>query len=558
MGTLTSSLQESHEPRVTIAQGTLVGTILRDDLPEPIEAFLGVPYAIPPVGDLRFRPALPVGKSSSIVDATRYGNMSPAKPLPKYKLPDIEYAEDCLNLNVFRKVTAAKKPLPVFVYIHGGGFNQGTAAMHNTPSMLAHSTEPFIGVSFNYRLGALGFLPSALTAKEGALNLGLYDQVLLLQWVHDNIAAFGGDPGNVSIGGLSAGAHSVGHHLNNFKDGVPPLFHKAILESGASTSRAVRPYDAPIHEMQFRDFLREVGCPSTLADEDVFPFLRKLPSSVIADAQIRVFEQYGPSLRWAFQPVIDGDVIPQAPLESWKRGRWHKMPILTGFNGNEGSMYVDHAMDAPAAFVDFFRVLLPLLVEEDLQTLDALYPDPSSVPDSIYHETRPGVGSQYKRIEAAYGQYAYVAPVRQTAELASGATAEYATRGEKLPPVFLYHWALIKTLEYGAEHADQMPYETCNPEVLAVSPAQKELALTFHAYLTSFITQGDPSAAAGSCPGRPAWTAYHPSAPKALLFAEGNEELIGGGVGIPAQLVDDDWARPESRFWWSKVQVSQQ
>lgn len=121
--------------------------------------------------------------------------------------PDV-WNEDCLTANVFRPIHGNAK-LPVAVYIHGGAFNRGTAKMHNTASMLAWSAEPFIAVSFNYRLGALGFLNSALTAEIGLLNVGLKDQISLLEWLQENIASFGGDPDNVTIMGLSAGAHSV-------------------------------------------------------------------------------------------------------------------------------------------------------------------------------------------------------------------------------------------------------------------------------------------------------------------------------------------------------------
>lgn len=118
-------------------------------------------------------------------------------------------------MNIFRPkgVTGANDKLPVGLYIHGGAFNRGTAKMHDSASMVAWSEEPFIVVSFNYRLGALGFLNSVLTAEEGLLNVGLKDQILLMKWVQENIAAFGGDPDNVTLFGLSAGAHSVSDHL---------------------------------------------------------------------------------------------------------------------------------------------------------------------------------------------------------------------------------------------------------------------------------------------------------------------------------------------------------
>jgi len=113
-------------------------------------------------------------------------------------------------VNVFRHVPQGKdRLLPVAVYIHGGAFNRGTSSMHNTASMVGWSEEPFVAVSFNYRLGSLGFLPSAVSQKEGLCNLGLKDQIMLFEWVQENISQFGGDKDNVTLFGLSAGAHSV-------------------------------------------------------------------------------------------------------------------------------------------------------------------------------------------------------------------------------------------------------------------------------------------------------------------------------------------------------------
>lgn len=286
--------------------------------------------------------------------------------------------------------------------------------------------------------------------------------------------------------------------------------------------------------------------PSNIPDNEIIPFLRTLPSETVQQAQTEIFDKYNPSLKWAFQPVIDRDVIPRPPLETWRSGKWHKVPIMTGFQRNEGSLYVDKAMSKSDEFVHFFRELLPLLSEEDLQTIDELYPDPAKVPNSPYKEDRDGVGPQYKRIEAAYGHYAYVAPARQTAEFASSDI-----------PVYLYQWAAISTLLNGAQHADNARYEVCDPKVLAISENQADLARTLNSYVTNFITRGDPNSASNS-EGRPEWVTYRKDSPKALVFGLGNEELIGGGLGRTATLVDDEWGRKESEFWWSKVDLSQQ
>ncbi|KAI1840129.1 hypothetical protein JX266_013672 [Neoarthrinium moseri] len=535
-----------NRPVVALRQGTVKGIKQDGGFPHPVEAFLGVPYAAPPVDDRRFRPPERVDSSNDVVDASKYGPKAPARQFVVAG-PQLESSEDCLTANVFRQGSRnSSKLLPVAIYVHGGAFNRGSASMHNTASMVGWSSEPFIAVSFNYRIGALGFLPSRLSAKEGVLNLGLKDQILLLEWVQENIEYFGGDPDNVTLVGLSAGAHSIGHHLLNFEEGQRPLFNRVVMESGAPTSRAVRNFDAPVHEEQFQAFLDAVGCPRDLTEADIFPFLRSLPSSTIASAQDTVFYRYNPSLRWAFQPVIDGEIIRRRPLDAWQSGMWHKMPIMTGFNGNEGSLYVNKAMSEPSEFTDFFRVLLPQLTLEELKTIETLYPDPSTA-SSPYKEDRQGVGNQYKRIEAAYAHYAYVAPVRQTAHLASPTV-----------PVFLYHWALETSVIGGASHGDNMKYEAMEPAVCKISESQKNLAGTLHTYVTSFICTGDPNGMGEIYPRKPQWASYNNGSPKIMIFGRNNKELVGGDVGPAAELHDDVWAKKESDFWWSKVEISQQ
>ena len=336
----------------------------------------------------------------------------------------------------------------------------------------------------------------------------------------------------------------------NYQEGKKPKFHRVVIESGAPTSRAVRKPDAEIHEMQFADFLKEVECPSSLPESEIFTYLRKLPTSAIAKAQTKVFQKYNPSLRWAFQPVIDNEIIRRRPIDAWRTGKWHKMPIMTGFQGNEGSLYVNKNMSTSADFLGFWKTLLPQMSEDDIQTINRLYPDPTEVPESIYKETRleHGVGPMYKRIEAAYAHYAYVAPVRQTAFYASQDT-----------PVYLYHWAMKRDIVYVARHADNMFYEVRDPSFIAKSKSQDELSGTLHAYVTSFVCTGTPNALGGSYANRTEWKPYNRSDPKVMIFGRDNTELIGGEtIGEPAIMVSDTYAKEESDFWWSKVELSQQ
>lgn len=167
-----------------------------------------------------------------IIDSAR----CPGRPLVYNPNSHDVDSEDCLTANVFRPkgATGANSKLPVGVYIHGGAFNRGTSSMHDSASMVGWSDEHFIIVSFNYRIGALAFLNSALTAKDGLLNIGLKDQILLLEWVQENIHEFGGDPDNVTIFGLSAGAHSVSVVTN--LDSIRALLTAKRLATMSQTS----------------------------------------------------------------------------------------------------------------------------------------------------------------------------------------------------------------------------------------------------------------------------------------------------------------------------------
>jgi acetylcholinesterase len=202
-------------PTVTLRQGTFRGTTSQGSrFPQLLDIFLGIPYALAPTGDGRFRPPIRVISSTETFDATHWGPRCPSGNIEDPEVPD---GEDCLNLNVFRpRVRDQTKKLPVLVYIHGGSFNYGYAKPSGISSLVAWSPEPLIGVSFNYRLGALGFLPSKVTAMEGLLNLGLKDQSLMLEWVQENISAFGGNPDDVTVMGSSAGAHAVSTRRNLF------------------------------------------------------------------------------------------------------------------------------------------------------------------------------------------------------------------------------------------------------------------------------------------------------------------------------------------------------
>lgn len=541
------------QPIVKTKRGAFKGVVLTESAagkhPIPIESWLGIRYAQPPLKDLRFARPVPLPETDEEIDATKWGFRAPAKQL--LVIPGLpEQSEDCLTLNVFRQEGSYSedgRKLPVYVYLHGGAYNRGTASMANLTGMLAYSTEPFIAVSCNYRIGALGFLNCELTAKAGLLNLGLHDQRLVLEWVHENIGAWGGDVDNVTIGGLSAGAHSAAHHMMNTNESRT-LFHRVISESGAATARVVHPARSRLHEAQFKEFLRAVGCPKGLPEDEILPFLRNLPEEVVVEASIMVFDSYNPSIRWAWQPVIDDEIISRRPIDAWRSKVYHKVPILTGYNHNEGQMYVPKSMSKSSEFREFFATLLPQLTSNDLDRLEKLYPDPATDPSSPYVETRDAkhkLDAQYARVEAAYGHYAYVASARETANMGS------AVEGQ--PPIYLYHWAPASSV-LGANHGDQMWYETMDEKVRSISSSHEQMATYFHDYICSFIVSGDPNKIAGRSEGRPMWKAFQEGYGEGrcdnMIFGLENDERAGGtSEGVVAEFVDDGWAREETKFW---------
>jgi acetylcholinesterase len=265
-------------------------------------------------------------------------------------------------------------------------------------------------------------------------------------------------------------------------DSAPP-FHKAILESGATTARAVYPPDHAMHEEQFEAFIGELGL-SAVPKDHLISKLREQDTFAIKNASEAVFLTYNPSIRWPFQPVIDGEggIIPIRPIDAWRSGSWTKIPILTGFNTNEGAIFVPKNLSTSTDFTSFFRTLLPGLSDPDLAVLDDTYPDPLTHPDSKYCETRPGepLGEQFKRAEQAYAQFAYVAPVRQTARYAAA---------EDGPPVYLYHFAVNSSVVGGANHGDQNGFATYDRAVRERSRSLREVSGSMHAYWTSFITR---------------------------------------------------------------------
>ncbi|KAH6640717.1 Alpha/Beta hydrolase protein [Chaetomium tenue] len=596
-------------PRVVLPQGTYVGTTLLASyrFAKPIEAFRGVPYAQDTGGQNRFRPPQPLPESKGTFNAIAWPKACPAEGVVARNM-----SENCLNANIYRpaglvdgdgymrpeydaegddameagakKDAAKRKPrLPVVVYVHGGGFNKGYGTERNMASFVAWAEAPMVAVNFNYRVGALGFLPSDVTAREGLLNLGLRDQQMLLGWVQDNIAAFGGDPDNVTIMGLSAGAHSIGHHIMYYaRSSAKPPFVKAILESGATTARAVFYPTHPRHLVQFREFLIAAGVEG-VPESEIFNHLRKLPLSTIVQASHVVWDKYHDSVTWPFQPVIDGantlanssqtgdlsstttpPLIPELPISSWASGTHLRIPIITGFNTNEGTAFVPADANTAAEFRAFFQTLIPSLTPTDLDQLEALYPDPVTQRDSPYRLVPEGAGLQWARLDTAYSHYAYICPVLQTAHYMSlAALAAHRDGASVSAPVYVYRYAATATHD-AANHGDEAPAAAHDMWELRGRPGMRAVADDMHGRWASFVASAvaSPNERGGSV----AWPAFvSPFAGKdagegkIMVFGEGNDEMGGGWrKGRPAKVVRmTELEREACRFWWERIGLSQ-
>ncbi len=581
------------DPAVVLPQGTYMGATLlaSERFPKAVEAFRGVPYAQDTGGPNRFRPPQPLPESTKVFDAVEWGQICPSNGEVRRNM-----SENCLNANIYRpaglvdrngyeKTAAEDRPktkahLPVIVYVHGGGFNTGHGTERNMATFIAWADAPMVAVNFNYRVGALGFLPSEVTAREGLLNLGLRDQQMLLEWVQANIETFGGDPKNVTVMGLSAGAHSIGHHIMYYSktpDKAP--FAKAILESGATTARAVFYPTHSRHLIQFREFLIAAGVDG-VPEADIFSELRKLPLEVIAHASKVVWDKYVDSVTWPFQPVIDGPntlapsslgetdpLIPNLPISSWLAADRHlPIPILTGYNTNEGTVFIPRKASTPAAFRAFFQNLIPSLTPRDLDQLETLYPDPSK-PNSPYKSVPRGMGKQWARLDAAYAQYAYICPVLQT--------AHYMSQSPAVPGGHVYVYRYAATAAFGtANHGDEAPVVAHDMEEIGEMPGLVDVSREMHARWVRFVVSkdGDPNPSNYGEVGAPVrWSRFvspfgvsgKGAAPagsgRVMVFGEGNDEMGGGrSRGTPALSAElSELEKEACRFWWERVPLSE-
>lgn len=470
---------------VEVDGGQIEGTVL----PSGVRAWLGVPFAAPPLRDLRWKPPQPVAKWAGTYHADRPAPqcLQPLRsPRQNHYFGNEATSEDCLYLNVWAPPKAGHK-LPVVVWVYGGGFNIGSASMAN------YSGEPLasagvVRVNIAYRVGPLGFLAHPDLSKEsgygGSGNYGLMDQIAALEWVQRNIAQFGGDPDNVTIAGQSAGSMSVA--LLQLSPRAKGLFHRVVGMSGSPFGGMLGPAPLARAEAQGLAMQAELGAAS-LAD------LRALPGDKISAATT------------PRDPiVIDGRVLTGSAEQVFAAGGQSDVPVLIGYTRDES-----------------FRPLGPVA---DRAALDAAVTE--------------RFGANAPAILSAYGS---AEPARAAADIARDATvgrqmADWATfqRRHGKAPAYAYLFTRrqpyapgIKFSDHdpatvGAYHTGDVPYWLRTRDALnlfrqtrAWEPADGLLEAEMSAALLSFARTGHPSS-----PVLGAWPEFDPAAPRLALLGE--------------------------------------
>ncbi len=482
----------------------LVEGVQQNDL----RVFKGIPFAAPPLGPLRWRAPQSVPAWSGARLADHFAPICMQHGSYPEDAPPEPMSENCLYLNIWAPSDAQTGKLPVMVWIYGGGLINGSSS---TPlyagDMLAR--KGVVVVTFNYRLGVLGFLAHPELSQESphhvSGNYGLLDQLAALGWVHRNIAAFGGDPGRVTVFGQSSGSISISELVTSPL--ASGLFQRAIGESGGLFEPAdLSPdFKLPGAEQRGKEFVAQSGATS-------LPALRALPAPDVIKT------------RFIPHAVIDGYVLPQAPFDAYREGRQNDVDILIGFNAREGRYFLPDDRKITAGNLkqelgkDFPSLLVSLIGPKTAAN------DEEALAAYIAFEGNMRFGWDmwtWARLQAAAGQrnaFLYV----------------YSQASPYRPGDKYFGW--------GASHGMEMPYvfDHLDQQALPWTAQDRRLASTLSAYWTNFAMSGDPNS-----PGLPIWPKYTSSSTQAMLIGE---RIAPGRVQGEADLERIDRAYRAARF----------
>jgi para-nitrobenzyl esterase len=480
-GLMHAQSSQQSAPEVKTASGVVRGVIAGD-----VAAFKGIPYAAPPVGEFRWRPPQPVKPWKEVRDASKDCADCPQRAWPGSTAIQ---SEDCLFLNVWAPANATNKSkLPVMVWIHGGGFTGGSGSGPSSAGD-AFAKQGVILTTINYRLGRLGHFAFPALSKEHPEEFkGSYaymDQIAALKWIRENIAAFGGDPNNITIFGFSAGGVSV-HSLLTIP-AAKGLFHKAIGESsggrdGVLTGRPIDKENAdPLYTVSAEtigiNFARKHKIQST--DASALAKLRSLSVDEIVDGGL---ETDSAGLRIYSGPILDGKLVVETAESAYKAGRQPNVPLIIGNCSAEiGGPFVSNASSKEALFASFGEL--------EVDAKSAFDPDGNKKFDEV--------------ITKFNTDWVWGEPARMTAR----------TFVAKDAPVYMYQFGYVppnwrERSRYGAGHGSEVSFvfNTLNARwgnPGEPTPEEKALAKIMNTYWANFAKTGNPNGK-----GVPAWPQY--------------------------------------------------
>ncbi|KAA8615586.1 PnbA Carboxylesterase type B [Pyrenophora tritici-repentis] len=459
--------------------------------------FLGIPYAQPPVGSLRFRNPVALNTTfSEPKPATQYSSECYGYGSDQWNYP---VSEDCLYINIVRPAGYEDENLPVSFWIHGGGFTQGGGIdqRYNLSFTVQNSVKigkPIIGVSINYRLSAWGFLAGSEELKEnGNLNLGLRDQRLALQWVQENIGAFGGNPEQVTIYGESAGAQSVGFHLTAYGGRDDKLFRGAIMQSGNPVNYGPLPDPVTGYTTMYNLITSRTGCANATSPLEC---LRGVPT-VQLNAAINTTTPYMNTT--SFQPCLDGDFIQKRTSLQLAAGEFVHVPIISGANSDEGTAFSPSPVNSTEDLRTFIMAEgVPANLTEQLLVA---YPDDLSVnvvANLGLNRPDPLFGPQFRRSASYFGDYVFIANRRLTCQTWAAANV----------PAYCYRFNVIPAgipPSIGVTHFQEVAFVFNNLNGVGYLPAAvppfenktesyRELANFMNSNWISFVHDLDPNA----------------------------------------------------------------
>lgn len=482
-----------------------------------VESFNGIPFAQPPTGSLRLKPPQLIESALGDVDATGIAQSCPqfffATDTSEFpgsvvgQLANIPLfqkitnaGEDCLTLNIRRPAgTTAEDKLPVLVWIFGGGFELGSSTTYDGASLVQNSIDldmPIVFVAMNYRVGGFGFMPGAEILADGAANLGLLDQRLALEWVADNIAAFGGDPDKVTIWGESAGSISVFDQMMLYDGDIDykgsPLFRGAIMNSGSVVP--ADPVDCDKGQNIYDTVVAYAGCDTT---EDTLECLRGLDYTDFLNAANSVpgILSYN-SVSLSYLPRPDGKVFTQSPDVAVQSGKYASVPFIVGDQEDEGTLFAlfQSNLTTTDDLIEYFSDIFFFHISRDqLQALIDTYEDTaengSPFRTGIFNNWYP----QFKRLGAILGDLTFT--------LTRRLFLKYAKELKPDVPA----WSYLASYDYGTPILGTFHGSDILQVFYGILPNYASRSI--HSYYLSFVYELDPNKRRGEeFPEWPQWT----------------------------------------------------